>query len=85
MRRSGRDRKLVQVGHAGIRRPPRLNSVRLRSQIGDREVPAAGLAAIREAGIEHFGVRIHGTTDYPARLRDANHPVGLLYFQGNWE
>jgi len=23
--------------------------------------------------------------DYPARLRDADHPVGLLYFQGNWE
>jgi DNA processing protein len=45
----------------------------------------AGLAAIREAGIEHFGVRVHGTTDYPARLRDADHPVGLLYFQGNWE
>ena len=45
----------------------------------------AGLAAIRQAGIEHFGVRVHGTTDYPARLRDADHPVGLLYFQGNWE
>ena len=45
----------------------------------------AGLAAIRNAGIQHFGVRIHDTTDYPARLRDADHPVGLLYFQGNWE
>src|SRR5216684_1011562 len=45
----------------------------------------AGLVAIRDAGIEHFGVRVHGTTDYPARLRDADHPVGLLYFQGNWE
>jgi hypothetical protein len=45
----------------------------------------AGLAAIRDAGIQHFGVRVHGTTDYPARLHDADHPVGLLYFQGNWE
>lgn len=45
----------------------------------------AGLAAIRDAGIQHFGVRVHGTTDYPARLRDADHPVGLLYFQGDWE
>jgi DNA processing protein len=45
----------------------------------------AALAAIRDAGIHRFGVRIHGTSDYPARLRDAEHPVGLLYFQGNWE
>jgi len=43
------------------------------------------LASIRNGGIQHFGVRIHGTADYPARLRDADHPVGLLYFQGNWE
>jgi DNA processing protein len=45
----------------------------------------AALASIQEAGIQHFGVRVHGTTDYPARLRDADHPVGLLYFQGDWE
>jgi DNA processing protein len=43
------------------------------------------LATIRDAGIQHFGVRVHGTIDYPARLRDADHPVGLLYFQGDWE
>ena len=45
----------------------------------------AGLAATRDAGSQHFGVRVHGTTDYPARLRDTDHPVGLLCFQGNWE
>ena len=38
----------------------------------------AALAAIRDAGIQAFGVRVHGTTDYPARLRDAEHSVGLL-------
>lgn len=54
-----------------------------RSEI--EEYSRAGLTAIREAGIERFGVRVHGTTDYPARLRDADHPVGLLYFQGIWE
>jgi DNA processing protein len=43
------------------------------------------LAAIREAGIEHFGVRVHGAGEYPARLRDATHPVELLYFQGLWD
>jgi DNA processing protein len=43
------------------------------------------LGAIREAGIKHFGVRVHGAGNYPAALRDAEHPVELLYFQGRWE
>jgi DNA processing protein len=43
------------------------------------------LGAIRDAGISHFGVRIHGAGEYPQKLRDADHPVELLYFQGAWE
>jgi DNA processing protein len=43
------------------------------------------LGAIRDAGIQHFGVRIHGAGEYPQKLRDADHPVELLYFQGAWE
>jgi DNA processing protein len=43
------------------------------------------LSAIRNAGIRHFGVRIHGTGEYPQTLRDADHPVELLYFLGAWE
>jgi DNA processing protein len=43
------------------------------------------LGAIRDAGIKHFGIRIHGAGDYPQTLRDADHPVELLYFQGAWE
>jgi DNA processing protein len=43
------------------------------------------LAAIRDAGIEHFGVRVHGAGEYPKSLRDADHPVELLYFQGLWD
>jgi DNA processing protein len=43
------------------------------------------LGAIREAGIKHFGIRVHGAGEYPPRLRDAQHPVELLYFQGNWD
>jgi DNA processing protein len=41
--------------------------------------------AIHAAGIRHFGIRVHGAGEYPARLRDAEHPVELLYFQGNWD
>jgi len=43
------------------------------------------LGAIREANIKHFGIRIHGAGEYPQKLRDAEHPVELLYFQGLWD
>lgn len=43
------------------------------------------LGAIRETGIKHFGIRVHGAGEYPPKLRDAEHPVELLYFQGNWD
>lgn len=43
------------------------------------------LGMIRSAGIKHFGIRVHGASEYPPRLRDAEHPVELLYFQGNWD
>ena len=43
------------------------------------------LGTIREAGIRHFGIRVHGAGEYPPKLRDAQHPVELLYFQGNWD
>ncbi len=37
------------------------------------------------AGIEHFGIRVHGAAEYPMKLRVADHPVELLYFQGWWD
>ncbi len=43
------------------------------------------LEAIHDAGITHFGVRVHGAGEYPRSLRDAAHPVELLYFQGLWD
>ncbi len=43
------------------------------------------LGAIRDSGIRHFGVCVHGAGEYPKRLRDASHPVELLYFQGQWD
>src|SRR5579863_6263004 len=41
------------------------------------------LGTIRAAGIRHFGIRVHGAGEYPERLRQAAHPVELLYYQGN--
>lgn len=43
------------------------------------------LGEIRSVGIKHFGIRVHGAGEYPPKLRDAEHPVELLYFQGNWD
>jgi DNA processing protein len=40
---------------------------------------------LRDAEVKRFGVRVHGAGDYPAKLRDAAHPVELLYFQGWWD
>lgn len=41
--------------------------------------------SLRKAGIVNYGVRVHGAGDYPERLRDAEHPIELLYYQGWWE
>jgi DNA processing protein len=40
---------------------------------------------LKAAGVEHYGIRVHGAGEYPDRLRDAEYPLELLYFQGWWE
>lgn len=50
-----------------------------------RELGSQILRRIRERIHSRFDVRLHGEVDYPDRLRDATHPVELLYFQGDWE
>jgi DNA processing protein len=39
----------------------------------------------REAEVTRFGVRVHGAGEYPKKLRDAAHPIELLYYQGWWD
>ena len=38
-----------------------------------------------DASVPRFGVRVHGAGEYPERLRDARHPVELLYYCGWWD
>lgn len=38
-----------------------------------------------DAGVTQFGVRVHGAGEYPEKLRTAEYPVELLYFQGWWD
>lgn len=40
---------------------------------------------LKKSGVHQFGVRINHAGDYPKKLRDAKHPVELLYYQGAWE
>jgi len=39
---------------------------------------------LNSAKIKSFGVRIHHAGEYPEKLRQAMHPVELLYYQGWW-
>jgi len=43
------------------------------------------IGRIQETLDDRFDIRVHGELDYPRRLRDATHPVELLYFQGIWD
>src|SRR3546814_16024960 len=43
------------------------------------------MAKLKKAGVHQFGVRLHHAGDYPAKLRDAPHPVELLYYRGAWD
>jgi DNA processing protein len=42
-------------------------------------------AILTHAGVTHFGVIIHGAGEYPEKLRVAEHPVEVLYYQGWWD
>lgn len=56
--------------------------------VGEEEIDTAlshVIPKLEAANIKDFGVRIHGSEDYPARLRDAAHPVELLYYRGWWD
>ena len=37
------------------------------------------------ADVDDFGIRINHAGEYPLRLRDARHPLEVLYFRGTWE
>ena len=40
---------------------------------------------LKASNVHKFGIRIHHSGDYPAKLRDAKHPIELLYYRGAWE
>ncbi len=48
------------------------------------EMAKTVVAMLREADVDRFDLRVHGTMEYPERLRDAKNPVEVLYFMGWW-
>ncbi|MCP3986159.1 MAG: DNA-processing protein DprA, partial [bacterium] len=48
------------------------------------EMAKTVVAMLREAEVDRFDLRVHGTLEYPERLRDAKNPVEVLYFMGWW-
>ena len=49
------------------------------------EVGHRVLKLMHDAGVQDFGVRVHGAGEYPEKLRDARHPVEVLYYRGWWD
>ena len=40
---------------------------------------------LAKAKVHDFGIRLYGTCDYPEKLRQADHPIELFYYQGWWD
>jgi DNA processing protein len=49
------------------------------------EAAEKALALLRKHNAARFGVRVHQAGEYPAKLRDAEHPIEVLYYQGWWD
>jgi DNA processing protein len=43
------------------------------------------LSRFERRGVTGFGLCINGVGDYPAGLREAAHPLEMLYYQGEWD
>ena len=49
------------------------------------EFSERALKLLEKGGVKRFGIRVHGAGDYPVRLRDAEYPLEVLYYQGWWD
>lgn len=49
------------------------------------EVLPKVLRLISKAGIQDLGIRIHGSEEYPLKLRAAENPIEFFYFRGSWD
>ena len=66
------------------RKPGSLPSDFVDPEVADRTAELV-CQKLQASGGKRFGVHVHGAAEYPERLRDARHPVELLYHRGNWD
>ena len=60
----------------------------LTSLVGRADVEThadLALAVLATKGVKDFGVHVRSDASYPDQLLDAEYPVELLYFRGEWE
>jgi DNA processing protein len=50
-----------------------------------REYAERADSLFQKGGVKRYGIRLHGAGEYPEKLRDAAHPIELLYYQGYWD
>lgn len=62
--------------------PARLASTLIDSEMID-QYKMQLLPIIKD--LPHFGIRIYGDGEFPERLKDARHPINILYYQGDWK
>lgn len=43
------------------------------------------MSRIRDANLNDVGIRVHGSEEYPLKLRDAANPIEVFYFRGWWD
>lgn len=65
-------------------KPGQLPSSFVSESIASRHASEV-MDSVRKSEIPYLGIRINQTLDYPKALRDAAHPVELLYFSGCWD
>lgn len=65
------------------------NPQRLPSELVPREEVLCTwkrlLETLGREKLRQTGVRVYGGGEYPSRLREADHPIEVLYYRGNWE
>lgn len=49
------------------------------------DAAAAELRELLGSQLATIGIRVNGAGEYPSKLRDADHPIEVLYFRGHWE
>jgi DNA processing protein len=74
-------RSYTEIGDV-FRRAPGLLPSEIVNADDARTTAERAVAQMQRSGVQSFSVRVHGSIDYPGRLRDTQQPVELLYCQG---